>query len=230
MHLNIARRLPEVMDLPNVPGILINGTCFYDFQTRRVLEAIYVDSAAVLEALKLADKHYPDLGIRVTTTTGFLVPAFTGVVAQDLAPFRDITVVKPVEEWTGKNWYKVVIRGEDDRLAQLRAEIEGRWPGAFTMLRSEPRFLEFQRAGCSKATLLGKLREYCAEIGRSPVIYAVGDYENDYDMLCAADVAVCPSNALPMIRSICPIQPATNDEGVIAALIDVIASEQERTQ
>lgn len=223
VHFNIARKLPEVYDLPNAPGILANGTCLYDFREKRVVEAIYVDPDAILGALRMADRDYPDIGIRVTTTDGFLVPAFEGVVAKDLAALRDMVEEKPVAEWTGEGWYKVVLRGDDDRLAELRARVEAEWPGAFTMVRSEPRFLEFQRAGCSKATLLGRLRKYCTVDGRAPTIYAVGDYENDYDMLLAADVAVCPTNALDMVKQICSIQPATNDEGVIAALIDVIA-------
>lgn len=222
VHFNIKRKLPEAFDLPNAPGILANGTCLYDFREKRVVEAIYVDPDAILGAMRMADRDFPDLGIRVTTTDGFITPAFEGVIARDLAAFRDCTEVSPVAEWTGENWYKVVARGDDDRLAALRARVEAEWPGAFFMVRSEPRFLEFQRAGCSKATLLGRLREYCTVDGTAPTIYAVGDYENDYDMLLAADVAVCPTNALDMVKAICTIQPATNDEGVIAALIDVI--------
>ncbi len=222
VHFNIKRKLPEAYGLPNAPGILANGTCLYDFRAERVVEAIYVDPDAVLGALRLADRDFPDLGIRVTTTDGFITPAFEGVIARDLAAFRDRTDVIPVSQWTGENWYKVVLRGDDDRLAELRERVEAEWPGAFMAVRSEPRFLEFQRAGCSKATLLGRLREYCTVDGRKPTIYAVGDYENDYDMLLAADVAVCPTNALDMVKEICTIQPATNDEGVIAALIEEI--------
>lgn len=220
VHFNIARKLPEVYDLPNAPGILANGTCLYDFREKRVVEAIYVDPDAILGALRMADRDFPDLGIRVTTTDGFITPAFEGVIARDLAAFRDRTRISPVAEWTGENWYKVVVRGDDDRLTELRSRVEAEWPGAFFMVRSEPCFLEFQRAGCSKATLLGRLRDYCTIDGRGPIIYAVGDYENDYDMLLAADVAVCPTNALEMVKKICTIQPSTNDEGVIAALIE----------
>ena len=221
-HLNLARNLPEAMDLPNVPGILANGTCLYDFTEKRVVEAIYIDPQPVIEALRMTARDFPTLGIRVSTTTGLLVPAFEGIVARDLAVLRDITEVKPIETWSGENWYKVVVRGDDALLEMLRAEYDRRWPGAFAMMRSEPGFLELQHAGCSKATLLGRLREYATVDGKMPIIYAVGDYENDYDMLRAADVAVCPTNALPMIREICTISPSTNDDGVIAALIETL--------
>ncbi len=222
MHLNLAKRLPQVYDLPKAYGILANGTCLFDFETKQVVEAIYVDPASMLAALRFAHENYPDLGIRVTTATGMLTTSFEGVIAKDLEHFRDITVVKPIEKWTGEDWYKAVIRGDHDRLVALRGEIEARWPGAFTIVMSEPHFLEFQRAGCTKASLLGRLREIYTEDGVAPTIYAVGDYENDYDMLLAADVAVCPTNALEMVKQICSIQPCTNDEGVIAALIEHI--------
>lgn len=222
MHLNLAKRLPQVYDLPRAYGIMANGTCLFDFETKQVIEAIYVDPASMTEALRMAHDKYPDLGIRVTTSTGFLTTAFEGIVAKDLFYFKDITEVKPIEEWTGEDWYKVVIRGEHDRLVALREEVEAKWPGQFTIVMSEPRFLEFQRAGCTKASLLRRLREIYTEDGIKPTIYAVGDYENDYDMLREADVAVCPTNALDMVKQICSIQPCSNDEGVIAALIEHI--------
>lgn len=222
MHLNLAKRLPQVYDLPRAYGIMANGTSLFDFETKQVVEAIYVDPAAMTEALRFAHAAYPDLGIRVTTATGFLTTAFEGVIAKDLEHFRDCTEVRPVEEWTGEDWYKVVIRGDYERLCTLRTEVEARWPGQFTIVMSEPHFLEFQRAGCTKASLLCRLREIYTEDGVPPTVYAVGDYENDYDMLLAADVAVCPTNALDMVKQICTIQPCSNDEGVIAALIEHI--------
>ena len=220
---NIARKMPEAYDLPNAPAILGNGTHLYDFRKKQLVEASYMDPRAAVEVLRMVRRDYPELGIRVATGDHFVTPAFEGLTARDLADFRDVTEVSDPSTWTGEGWYKAVVRGEDERLASLRERIEAGWPGVFSLVRSEPRFLEFQRAGCSKATPLSRLREYCTVDGRAPVIYAVGDYENDYDMLLAADVAVCPTNALDMVKEICSIQPASNDEGVIAALIDVIA-------
>ncbi|MBQ3125876.1 MAG: HAD hydrolase family protein [Clostridia bacterium] len=219
---NIARKLPEVYDLPNAPGILANGTCLFDFREKRVVEAVYMEPGPIVEAMRMVHREYPDLGIRVAAEDHFITPAFTGVIARDLAAFRDTTEISDPADWTGVGWYKVVVRGEDERLFVLRDRIEAEWPGAFMIVRSEPGFLEFQREGFSKATMLERLRECCTVDGRRPIIYAVGDYENDYEMLLAADVAVCPTNALESIRDICSIQPSDNDEGVIAALIEVI--------
>lgn len=55
-------------------------------------------------------------------------------------------------------------------------------------------------------------------------IYAVGDFENDYDMLLAADLAACPSNAIESISEISDIRLCSSDEGAIADLIELIAS------
>lgn len=223
---NIARKLPEVYDLPNAPGILGNGTCLYDFREKRVVEAVYMEPGSVVEVMRMVHREYPELGIRVAAKDNFITPSFTGLIARDLADFRDTTEVSDPSGWTGENWYKVVVRGDDERLFALRDRIEAEWPGEFLMVRSEPGFLEFQRPGYTKATLLAHLREYCTVDGQKPIIYAVGDYENDYEMLLAADVAVCPTNALDMVKAICPIQPSDNDEGVIAALIEEIEAAQ----
>jgi hydroxymethylpyrimidine pyrophosphatase-like HAD family hydrolase len=48
----------------------------------------------------------------------------------------------------------------------------------------------------------------------------VGDYENDLALLSAADVAVCPKGSHEAVRKICDMELCSNDDGVIADLIE----------
>ena len=70
--------------------------------------------------------------------------------------------------------------------------------------------------------LEARLRDMLSEGGKRKTLYAVGDYENDLEMLRASDVAVCPSNALDKIKDICDLCLCDNDTGVIADLIEYI--------
>ena len=58
-----------------------------------------------------------------------------------------------------------------------------------------------------------------AEYGYPITVYAAGDYGNDTQMLECADVAVCPSNALPEIKAICDHVFCDHDEGLIADIV-----------
>ncbi|MBQ2768275.1 MAG: HAD hydrolase family protein [Clostridia bacterium] len=227
MHGDFLIMMPELAGLANAPAILVNGAYLYDFAERRVIEAHYLDTALVQELQRLIDRDYPSLGFRATTETGFLTENLTGLIARDLRRMREITRVISVETWGEVHCYKAVARGDAAELSRLRADAERRWPGVFSLTCSSHDILEFMPRGVSKATLLECLRDCCAMDEQPPVIYAVGDYENDYAMLRAADVAVCPTNAMPMIREIAAICPASNNEGVIAALIEVIEARLE---
>jgi hydroxymethylpyrimidine pyrophosphatase-like HAD family hydrolase len=79
-----------------------------------------------------------------------------------------------------------------------------------------------QMKGVNKASMLGPFREHYRESGRELTIYSCGDFENDYEILRAADVAVCPSNAMQRIKDVCDLCLCSNDEGVIADLIERI--------
>ena len=58
--------------------------------------------------------------------------------------------------------------------------------------------------------------------GDNTKLYACGDYVNDTEMLIGADVSVCPSNAHESIKDICDLKLCSNDEGVIADLVEYI--------
>ena len=50
----------------------------------------------------------------------------------------------------------------------------------------------------------------------------VGDYDNDIEMLEAADISACPSNANDNVKAISKLQLCSNDEGVIGDLVEWI--------
>ncbi|MBQ7398681.1 MAG: HAD hydrolase family protein, partial [Clostridia bacterium] len=56
--------------------------------------------------------------------------------------------------------------------------------------------------------------------GHPVKVFGVGDYENDLALLGAADVAVCPANAHAAVKKISNMVLCSNDEGVIADLIE----------
>ena len=58
-----------------------------------------------------------------------------------------------------------------------------------------------------------------AEEGKNVTVYAIGDYDNDADMLSKADFSACPQNASPEIMAIAGLHVASNNEGALADLI-----------
>ena len=60
------------------------------------------------------------------------------------------------------------------------------------------------------------------KVGKPVRLFACGDYENDLTMLAAADVAVCPTNALDCVKAVADVCLCHHTEGLIANLIELI--------
>ena len=70
------------------------------------------------------------------------------------------------------------------------------------------------------------LKNYIAEkMGEGVTLYACGDYLNDLEMLRVADVAVCPSGAHDAIKEASHLCLCSNNDGLIADLVEHIEME-----
>lgn len=90
--------------------------------------------------------------------------------------------------------------------------------GAYTLVNGGFSNLEFTRAGVSKVTGL----RYLAEHLGIPVeqTMAMGDSENDSEMLRAAGIGVAMGNALDSVKAAADDVTLTNDEGGVACAIE----------
>lgn len=59
------------------------------------------------------------------------------------------------------------------------------------------------------------------------VIYAVGDYYNDIEMIERADVGIAVSNGVEKLREKATYITVDNEQGVIADIIDRLLQKQE---
>jgi len=220
--------IPNIRQLVNAPAILANGAYLYDFSENRPSAESFLEPGTAMDVVRMIARDYPDCGIRASTSAGFLTDSLVGRVGQDLANSAAYTTVKPISDWHADNWYKFVVRGDTERLDALRGAIEAGWPGGFNVCKSDPEILELLRVGCTKASALKTLRDVCVSDGAVPTVYAIGDYENDLELLRAADRAFCPTNAIVSVRAIASSCAVSCDDGAIAALVEIIDSETMR--
>lgn len=228
-NLNLKHKWSDAADLVNAPVVGCNGAMLCDLRTDKMIDGRLMNREHVVELIELMVRDYPDLGARVSVEEGFLSSPGQRErcpeVDRDLnkvAPAKVFTL--PEEEWTTiADWYKVVVRGAIERTDEFRAVAEAKWPGRFVTSKSGAAYLEFQAPDTTKATMLPALREYVeGKVGKPVKLYACGDYENDLTMLAAADVAVCPTNALDCVKAIADHCLCHHTEGLIASLIELI--------
>ena len=228
-NLNLKHKWRDAADLVNAPVVGCNGAMLCDLRTDRMIDGRLMNREHVVELIDLMIGEYPNLGARVSVEEGFL--SSPGQRERCPEVDRDLTRVAPAkvftlpeEEWISiADWYKVVVRGSNERTDEFRAVAEQKWPDRFVTSKSGAAYLEFQAPGTTKATMLPALREYVeGKVGKPVRLYACGDYENDLTMLAAADVAVCPANALDCVKEIADVCLCHHTQGLIASLIELI--------
>lgn len=121
--------------------------------------------------------------------------------------------------------HKILICDNDlDKIAEVRVELEAlaKENGA-TVTQAIPTMLELLPAGCSKA--LG-VQKVCEVLGLDPStdLLALGDAENDVEMLQMAAVGVCVGNGSKLAKDAADIVlEETSDEGAAGLAIEVLA-------
>ena len=123
-------------------------------------------------------------------------------------------------------WLKVLFAMHEKEIPPFMEDIQRRGYPGVDFIRSERRFYEMLPSGVSKGSALNAYRELPGMEGFTFV--AVGDYDNDIEMLRAADFAVCPQNACDNAKACADlILGRTCEEGAMEELIDRILNKQD---
>lgn len=229
IHMSLTRNIPMVRELVNAPVVLCNGAYMYDFQNNKPMCENFLDTVLTRQAVDFMYQALPSISIRLSVPEGYVTcPPIKPIMQRDFESCPpENRYILPIDKWMKFKWYKVIGRDEPEKLDKLIEEVKVKMGDAFEIGKSGPSFLEIQKKGCTKASMLSEIRKICQSKERpGPLkIYAVGDYENDITMLRAADVGVCPANALDSVKEIADICLCSNEEGVIADLIEHIENE-----
>lgn len=225
MHYNLESLIPHVDCLTNAPAILCNGTYLYDFASGTIVAEQFMNADVALAAALYVHENFTDIRLRVSRHEGYLLfEEDTYSLHELLAYGIDTYEVKPAAEWDGLRWYKMVLSGTAQRVNALEGALKQQFPGVFEYNRSRATSLELQMKGTNKASLLNELRRVLEQDTSPCRICVCGDYENDRAILKAADIAVCPDNALPEIKAICRLCLCSNDDGVVADLVETLCA------
>ena len=141
--------------------------------------------------------------------------------------FRDITGIpnrvrhyRDIREPIGKIVFGDLNTESITRLAQLLAAHP--MANEFDFIRSELTLYEILPKGISKGVVIPKLAEL---LGLDPKrTIAVGDYNNDVEMIRAAGVGFAVANAVPEVKAVADRITVSNQEHAIAKIISEIDS------
>lgn len=128
-----------------------------------------------------------------------------------------IEVESLVELLDSRPMNKLIIIDTAPRINDVREELSGRLDGRATLVQALADMLEILPPGASKGAGLRRLLD---DLGVSPEhVLAIGDGENDIEMLQMAGIGVAVGNAMPQAKAAADYVVASNDaDGVVEAV------------
>ncbi|MBQ9113251.1 MAG: HAD hydrolase family protein [Clostridia bacterium] len=217
----------SVREYINMPAVTCNGACIYDFRTEERLKLYTVPFEHIKAVTDLVHAEYPGAAIRASSWEhGFLcTPADMNNKFIKVDFERNAIVsrlVCDVDGWSDLSLFKIVIRADECMAEVILDRLRALFGDLFSITQSDSTILDLQRRGRDKGIAL---RELVSEMGEGMRLYTCGDYINDLEMHRAADVSVCPSNAHPTVIEECDLCLRTNDDGLIADLVEYLDRE-----
>lgn len=220
---HVVSAVPNAPSYVNAPVVSANGMALYDIVAGKCVEEYFTDSALILDVVELIYEKDPDVLFRGMGRDGVVSFQPENYFMKREMERGDCHVsFVERERWGDENFYKLTLRAEHGKLLEAWRLIEEAFPEKFNLCFSWPTIFEIQPKGMSKAVMALKLKDMLSRGGVKKKLYAVGDYGNDIEMLRVADVAVCPSNAIDEVKSVCDLCLCDNNNGVIADLIEYI--------
>ncbi|MCD8094902.1 MAG: HAD family hydrolase [Ruminococcus sp.] len=205
----------------NCPIIMCNGGMVYDIVNQRQIYDVYLpESAKVLVKRVITD--IPLAGCEVLPIDAVYVPNMTEMERAHC----DICQVEPVicsVDEIPPDWYKVLFAREPEKLGEIVEYVE-KVKDAYKdidFVISAPMYYEMLPKGISKGSALNELKRACGM--EDYTVIAVGDYNNDIEMLETADIGFCPSNAVRDVKAAADIVlDVSCEQDAIAKVVEYI--------
>ena len=190
---------------PNTYVPTLNGAVIVEPNSGRTIYRGYLDERApeIIEAIISLDiplafisVHYEDCGVPVC------------VDVKNMNDFR--------AKARGRKLYKIVFVAPDvETITELKAAIKGIDLSGYMAVSSWSTSLEILSEDSAKGAAIRRIRELTG----AKTVIAVGDYENDIDMLRAADISYAVANAHDSVKAVATRCTVSVQDGAISHII-----------
>lgn len=180
----------------NVPSIFFNGAMAYDTNTKEVLYKTTMpdDLKPVLKRI-MAD--YPETCCEINMHGKAYVFNPNDIVRLQLEREGLEAEEAPLEDIPG-NWLKILFLDKHETLEKIKADLEKLNRTDLNIVFSEDELLDIMEKSASKGVALHKLKSIYGDKWR--LLVAIGDNDNDLEMIRAADLGIAVDNAAPSVK------------------------------
>lgn len=202
----------------DLPLITYQGALIKTSHTGEVWRLLQIESETLFPLLRFLEQEQVHINLYVGDD---LYVAEMNEIADRYARFSRIPVqaVGRLSSFPVPAATKVVVIGDPAFLRQqLQPAAQRLFGGHLTINTSRPHFLEFGHPQATKAQALAHLGAHF-HISRHQMM-AIGDSENDRDMLEYVGLGVAMGNSEPAVQAIADYVTASNEEDGVALALD----------
>ena len=208
----------------NTYFIAYNGTRIYNEKTDELIIDNYLTGSDLKEIYKILPNN---LFMHFYASDGKLYATkrnkYTDFGARINNIDYEIVDVNKLDD--NKHFIKVLFTGEPANVDNLVANVPANYYERFALTRSNPIFFEFLAKGVSKGSALKRLMDY---LNLKPEeVCAIGDNDNDYEMLEVAGLKVAMENSLSKkVLNIANFITKSNNDSGVGYAIEKILNDQ----
>ncbi len=210
------------------PGIYLQGLTTYDADGK-LMHQLLLDSTLARQVITFAE----DRGFGVLAYSGerILAHRYSRFLEEGMTTYHEIVpeVVGPLQNQLYHTAFnKVLAVGEPRAITALRWQLSMQIGGAGRLMQAGvPNMVEILPPGGSKGTAL---RQLLKDMKVDPAnVMAIGDAENDVEMIQLAGVGVAMGQAEQSVKDAADfVAPTCDEDGVAAALERYLLDEAER--
>ena len=207
---------------PNVPFGCSNGGAIYDHREKKYIYSKELSKEA-MELVHAVDESVEGIGIQIYTFDKIYFSRENSAMEH----FRALTGTPNIVEHYDnvKEPVAKLVFGDmrEEAIAKIKNILDNHDKTEnFDYIRSEKTLYEILPKGVNKGAVLPKFAELLA-IDKNKIV-AVGDYNNDVDMLRCAGIGVAVSNATAEAKAAADYITVSNNENAIAKIIEDIES------
>ncbi|MDE7104905.1 MAG: Cof-type HAD-IIB family hydrolase [Ruminococcus sp.] len=219
------KQYQSILDL-KIPVIMYNGALIYDYITDKILYSKPLPEVSREMTAEIM-RFIPDAGGEVVRTDGTYIFSDNEYEILHTSLCKIIPKYMAIDEIPEGEWLKVLfaLAPEDIPYLEILVKQLG-YDKKVDFVRSANIFLEMLPKGVSKGSALNEYRKLDGM--EDFTFIAVGDFDNDIEMIQSADLGVCPANSEESVkRKSDIILSSTNDEDAVAELINYIIEKTE---
>jgi 5-amino-6-(5-phospho-D-ribitylamino)uracil phosphatase len=202
----------------DTPMINYNGALVIDPPSGRILLHRPIPIRTAQRIVALSRRRFPEVLVSAEILdrwcTDRLDVNYVTETSKNFAP----DVLAPIDVWLVSPVTKLLLLGEEKKLMALADDILDEFNRQVTIVKTDENLLQIMHATVSKAKAL---RAVAGELGVTrQQVMAIGDNDNDVDMLQWADIAVAMDNATPAVKAVADYVTDHHDADGVARAIE----------